>query len=205
MGISAFVAIFVSKSCREGGGTMANQLADAVTNIVAILEPLLPDARAKVVTAALTLLGDNQIATTPAPPASLGSVGTSLAGVSPAAGQWMQKNGLTLEQLNQFVHIEAESTEAIALPGNSSKKSEQTINAYLLQGVASLIVSGQPAFSDETARKLCEHFGCYDLANHSKTLKDLGNRFAGSKAKGWRLTAPGLTAVATLIRESAST
>jgi hypothetical protein len=122
-----------------------------------------------------------------------------------AATQWTKKNAVTAAHLEQYFHVEDGAATAIALPGVTTKRSEQVINTYLVQGIVGLLTNGEPAFTDEDARKLCEHFGCYDTTNHAKYTKEFGNRITGSKAGGWRLTAPGLTAAAELIKQSAST
>jgi hypothetical protein len=69
-----------------------------------------------------------------------------------------------------------------------------------MAGLASLIGSGDPSFTDEQARALCVHFGCYDNGNHSTFVKALGNQATGSKTSGWKLTSPGLSAIAELIK-----
>jgi hypothetical protein len=74
------------------------------------------------------------------------------------------------------------------------------MHTYLMQGFAAFLATGEASFSDKDARDLCEHFGCYDATNHAKYIKEFGNRITGSKNAGWKLTAPGLTAVAELLK-----
>jgi hypothetical protein len=73
-----------------------------------------------------------------------------------------------------------------------------------LTGVGALLKSGKAEFADEAARNNCENLGCYDMNNHGKTLEKLGNTITGSKKNGWKLTTPGLTAAAALLKSSAS-
>src|SRR5262245_33425634 len=82
------------------------------------------------------------------------------------------------------------------VPGKNKK--EKTINAYVLTGAASLLSSGEPTFTDKSAREVCSDAGCYDANNHAHNLDGKGNLFSGSKKTGWTLTAPGLTHAATL-------
>ena len=76
----------------------------------------------------------------------------------------------------------------------------KTINTYLLTGIAALLESGTANFQDETARKNCESLGCYDQNNHSKYMKEFGNKITGSKKTGWKLTGPGLVAGAEILK-----
>jgi len=75
------------------------------------------------------------------------------------------------------------------------------LNVYVMAGIAKLLEAGDPSFDDKTARDLCKSAGCFDNTNHSKYLVDKGNEFAGSKDKGWVLTAPGLKRGAALVKE----
>jgi hypothetical protein len=70
-----------------------------------------------------------------------------------------------------------------------------------MAGLAALFSSGEASFSDDAARNVCTHFGCYDQRNHSTYVKALGNNVTGSKSAGWKLTAPGLTAIANRVKE----
>jgi hypothetical protein len=124
--------------------------------------------------------------------------------VHPLAKQWMKKNGVTSEQLEHFFHFDQGQVIPIALPGNAASKKEQSLNAYMTVGLARFLASGDSAFTDADARKFCEQSGCYDGPNHSKIVKELKNRVTGSKSVGWKLTAPGLSAVAELVKQPRS-
>jgi len=84
-------------------------------------------------------------------------------------------------------------------PGKNQKT--QTINAYVLTGIAGLLRTGEPKFDDKTARATCRKLGCYGGTNHATYLKKPGNILTGSKAKGWALSGPGLKAGAELIKQ----
>jgi hypothetical protein len=184
---------------------MTNQLAEATTKLVELLEPFTPEERVRLLQAALTLFGDpaevrlRKTANLEDDPSENGDVGT-LKDLNVAAAQWATKHAINMEKLQQYFHMDKDSAEPIALPGTTKKKIEQVVNTYLVQGVANLLATGDSTFTDDAARTLCEHFGCYDTTNHSKYLKEFGNKIVGSKAAGWKLTAPGLTAAAELIQ-----
>jgi hypothetical protein len=120
--------------------------------------------------------------------------------VSQAASVWLAKAKITKDQLEQHLHFDNGQVKVISLPGNATKRIDQVRHTYLMQGLASFLTTGDASFSDKDARELCEHFGCYDHTNHAKYIKEFGNRITGSKSAGWKLTAPGLTAAADLIR-----
>lgn len=120
--------------------------------------------------------------------------------ISEKAKIWMKNNSLTGEQINQVFHIDRGSVDIIAskIPGKSLK--EQTVNAYVLQGIAKFISTGEPNFEDDSARSFCQTAGCYDRRNHSRYLGSKGNKFTGSKGTGWKLTTPGLKEGADLVK-----
>ena len=121
-------------------------------------------------------------------------------GVSAAAVPWLKKAGVTRNQLEQHLHLDGGTAKVISLPGNASKRIDQVLNTYLMQGFAAFLTNGDASFTDKEARGLCEHFGCYDATNHAKYVKEFGNKITGSKNSGWKLTAPGLTAAAELVK-----
>jgi formylmethanofuran dehydrogenase subunit E-like metal-binding protein len=172
---------------------------DAMTKVVEVLSPLSSDDRARVISAALALLGDvNQ----KAPPASDGYIedDSELGAMSPRAKSWMNQNGISAGELQQVFHMVGGEAEVItAIPGRNKK--EQTYNAYVLTGLGRLLSTGSPVFTDKAARALCEAAGCYDRANHAAHLKDKGSEFTGSKEKDLTLTAPGLKRAAEIVKE----
>ena len=108
------------------------------------------------------------------------------------------------QQLSQVFHVTDEKADVIASDMPGKNKKDQALNAYVLAGIAQLLSTGEPTFTDKEARALCTSAGCYDQNNHSATLKDKGNWFTGTKEKGWTLTAPGLKHGATLIKSLAT-
>ena len=173
-------------------------MTDAVAAVFDILTPLTPDERRKVVRAALTLLDDD------ASPAALAPNAERLTGgdddLPAGASAWVKKYGVDVERLHKLFHFDHGRVTCIELPRAGRTKREDVLNTYLLQGVAALLGSGEANFSDDDARRLCEHFGCYDSSNHAKALGDFGSNVAGSKSAGWKLTAPGLATAATLVK-----
>jgi hypothetical protein len=176
---------------------------DAMTKIVEVLAPLSTEDRARVIRAAMALLGDPQssVASRVGVEESTVEQGGGFINLSPRARAWMKQNGISAEELQQVFHLAEDGCEFIAAHVPGKNKKEQTYNAYVLTGLAQLVFAGNPAFQDKRARALCETFGCYDSANHSAYLRDRGNEFTGTKDKGWTLTAPGLKRAAELVRE----
>lgn len=184
-----------------------SSLAEATAKVVEVLNPFSSEERLRIVKASLTLLGD-EINTPSAQ--SRGSKGSEknedggdseISEVHKLAQQWMRKNGITSEQLEHCFHFDNGQVIPIALPGNATSKREQTVNAYIAVGLASYLANGEASFSDANARKFCEQSGCYDIANHITAVKALKNRVTGSKSTGWKLTAPGLSAAADLVKQ----
>ena len=171
-------------------------MTDAVAAVYELLTPLTPEERRKVVRAALTLLDDD------ISPAALAPSVDRIGGddLPAAASAWAKKYGVDVERLHKLFHFDHGRVTCIELPRAGRTKREDVLNTYLLQGVASLLSGGDGAFSDDDARRLCEHFGCYDSSNHAKALGDFGSNLAGSKSTGWKLTAPGLATAAALVK-----
>jgi hypothetical protein len=186
------------------------KIADITGKIVALLEPLSAEDRHKVINASLTLLGETPGSEGPAGGAPSGThrsddrtdrPGQKLEGVSAKGAGWIRQNGLATAQVEQVFDIESGDIIVSEAPGKSDK--EKTHNAYVLLGISRLLASGDAAFDDKTARKLCENLGCYNKANHSVYMGDKGNVITGSKDKGWKLTGPGLKRGADLVKQLA--
>lgn len=171
--------------------------------IVDLLTPLSSEERQRIVAASLMLLGEQSLK------ASTAAKGTSAeatddepeaSALSGKAKTWQKQNGLTASQLSQAFHTSGDKTDVIVgdMPGKN--KREQALSAYVLTGIAQLLSTGEPTFTDKDARALCTSAGCYDATNHAKALANKGNWFTGTKDKGWTLTAPGLKHGATLIK-----
>lgn len=171
---------------------------NALTQIVDILTPLPAEERARVIRAALVMLGDSALPLDARDQENKDEISKD---IPPRARAWMKQYAITAEQLQEVFHLSDGAIEVIAanLPGRNKK--EQTYSAYILAGIGQLLLNGAPIFDDKTARSLCEAAGCYDVANHATSLKGKGNEFSGSKDKGWALTAPGLKRGADLIKD----
>jgi hypothetical protein len=180
-----------------------SKIAEATTSVYEILEPFTEEERAKIVRAAMVLLGQSLPSGGGAPRAESVQPDepeqADVSGVGSKARRWMQQYGITSAMIEQCFHLEAETPEVVAeIPGASDR--EKTANCYLLTGIAALLKTDEANFADSTARALCEHAGCYDGTNHTKYVK-LGNRAVGDKKSGWKLLAPGLKEGAALVKE----
>lgn len=130
--------------------------------------------------------------------------GSAVQGISSAGARWIKRFGIADDRIKEVFHVEDGKVRLIGDAIGKAKR-EQTINTYLLTGVTALLETGKPDFTDEAAREYCVNLGCYDMANHSKTLSQFGNQITGSKAAGWKLTSPGLAAAAALLKTKAQT
>jgi hypothetical protein len=180
-----------------------NNSVDAMTKLVEILTPLPSEERARVIRAALVLLGEAQSE----PPSIADTTGGPEGRLDehiqlpPRARAWIKQNGISDAELQQVFLIADGRVEVIAshMPGKNKK--EQTHNAYILTGIGELLLTGNASFLDKSARALCESSGCYDRPNHSANVKERGNEFSGTKERGWVLTAPGLKRAAEIIKD----
>jgi predicted XRE-type DNA-binding protein len=125
----------------------------------------------------------------------------NLEGISAKAQNWMKQNQLTMAQVERLFDVGTDGVTVIASEAPGKHGKDKTINAYVLQGVSRFLASGDAVFDDKDARKVCEHFGCYDNTNHAARLDEKGNLFTGSKSTGWKITAPGLKHGADLIKQ----
>jgi hypothetical protein len=175
---------------------------EAIPQLVRVLTPLSPDDRRRAISATMVLFGQ------PAP-VQHGSLKASVheeqidsvEGVSAKASSWMKKYGIAREQLDHVFSIEADSVDVIAARMPATGKRQQTVQAYVICGLKSLLKTGEPAFSDTEARELCSKVGCYDVANHSNYRKAFGNFLSGTKDSGWKLTNPGLNEAAKIVKQ----
>ncbi|HXI73915.1 MAG TPA: hypothetical protein VNN22_26535 [Verrucomicrobiae bacterium] len=176
---------------------------EAVPKIVEVLTPLSSEERQRAIAAAMLLFGE------PAP-----NIGSAKApsrdqypaaedGISGKALAWMKKNSITREQLDHVFCIENGAIDVIASKMPTFGKRQQTVQAYIICGLKSFLKTGEPTFSDDEGRELCSRVGCYDVANHSNYRKALGNFISGSKESGWRLSNPGLSEGAKIVKQLA--
>ncbi|MDD5586180.1 MAG: hypothetical protein PHY92_04385 [Alphaproteobacteria bacterium] len=170
-----------------------------LADILSKLEPLSSEDRGRIMQAAFRFFAEKPEAVVKDHIVENIEVGE--VGALPSQAQsWMKKNGLTAENIQQVFLIKGEDVEVIASKISGKNTQIKTLNCYLLAGLARLFSKGERSFEDKSARKLCEHFGCYDSTNHSKYMKEKGNVISGSKSKGWTLTGPGLVKGAELVK-----
>jgi hypothetical protein len=182
-----------------------SQVADAVQKLVPILNTLTAEGRQKAIASAMAIFGEADL---PSQAPSQKNEATSSQetpggndGISPKATGWMRKNSITREQLEHVFSIDDTSIETIAakMPGNTQAK--QTVEAYILCGVASYLSTGAYIFTDKDARALCERVGAFNRGNHLYNTKKFGSFISGSKETGWKITNPGLTEGVRLIKK----
>jgi len=185
---------------------MSTNIAAVVAKMVNELEGLKSDEeRERAFAGARAVLG--MAAATPASAAVGGQSaskssahdGATIDGISNPSMTWVKRSGLSQADIETYFHVEDGKVTLIGEAIGKGKR-EQSINTYLLTGVAAFLETGKAEFADQTARDYCTQLGCYDSANHSGTLSQFGNRITGSKAAGWKLTAPGLSAAAAMLK-----
>jgi hypothetical protein len=174
----------------------------AASKIVGILQPLMPEERQKAVSAALVLLGDELAPTVSRKGVIAKDVAVSEGPVTqPKVKSWMDKNGLTSEHLDHVFSFSDKGVEVIAARAPGSSKRQQTVEAYVLCGLAHFLHDGSTTFKDEDARAVCKKLGAYDSPNHSNYMKAMGNSIGGSKDGAWSITNPGLSKAAQLVKQ----
>jgi hypothetical protein len=181
---------------------MSSTLLEATTNLHSILEPLSSEDRHKALRAVLMLLGENSSSTASKPSEQHAEDGFSEvpSELPTQAKAWIQRHKISFDLISTFIHMDAGNASVIEIPKTNGSARERSQVGYLMAGLASLFSNGEPSFTDEAARSVCTHFGCYDQNNHSTYVKALGNNVMGSKSTGWKLTAPGLAAIANRIK-----
>ena len=175
------------------------KINEATIKIVELLTSIDSDNRQRIITAALTLLGETKIDSKVKLAESITLPAHS--SVHPKVESWMRSYAINWNQLEKVFHFQKDNVEIISheIPGKG--KRGQTINIYILCGIKHLLKSGEAKFDDKEARSLCVSYGCYDMANHSVILSAKGNKFTGAKDKGWELTSPGLAYGADIVKE----
>ena len=175
----------------------------ALMTIINALEPLLPEERRRTVDAAMTYLGE-PVKAAPVTRKSGTGEGDSGGDHPAAASKWMEKYGVSAEELEQVFHFDGNGGFVIHdAPGRWKK--EQTLNTYTLTGLGAYLATGNGAFDDATARGFCVKIGCMDQANHATHLSDKHPEFTGDKKKGYTLTTVGMKNGAALVKELAGT
>lgn len=188
--------------------SVSKLVVEAVPKLVHLLEPLSPDDRQRAIAATLVLFGQSFLTSGDSAGKKEGTtevqhdLGDDL---SPKAVAWAKKNGVTRELLDHVFAIDSDSVDVIAGSMPDTGKRKQTVQAYILCGLASFLKSGENSFADADARAVCNKVGCYDMANHGAYIKGFGNLIHGSKGAGWKLTNPGLIEAAQIIKRLAPT
>jgi hypothetical protein len=180
------------------------KLTDVAGKIFDLLTPFESAERHRIIQASLMLLGESPVVaqSTVAVQTHQQAEATDSSGTLPAkAAMWLKHNGLKMADIEAVFHIDNGNVDVIAstLPGRSTK--EKVHNAYVLQGISRLLATGDTAFDDKSARGLCDTHGSYDSANHAVYMKGMDNKITGSKDKGWKLTSPGMSHGASLVKE----
>jgi len=152
----------------------------------------------------MMLLGDESIAQENSSKSEGFSTAESVGSYGNKDARWMKQNGITESAINEIFHKDGDGVEVIAgeVPGNGKRGKSR--NCYLLEGLRALLEKDNPQFPDASAVSLCKNMGCYDSKNHTKVRVSLANNVAGSKEKGFTLSAPGLQAAAELIKGMAN-
>lgn len=178
-------------------------VGESLSRILGILMPMTAEERQRTLAAVTAFFGDPVPSGSPVKKGGASDIHTDIEHISQKSQTWMRQNNLELNEIEKVFHISGGSCEVIAsvIPGKSKK--EQTFNAYVLLGLSQMLTSGSPTFDDKAARNLCIQHGCYDAPNHASNFKEKGNDLAGSKEKGWTVTAPGLKNGAVLVKELA--
>lgn len=182
---------------------------DAMAKVLAVLDPLPPEARERVVSWVVEKLGVRRQAKPSAGSNQpISSADSELSepldhGALPSRAMlWMKQNDVSADQLENVFHLAGGEADLILadIPGKTTK--DKVLNVYILAGVSQLLISGEPTFTDKFARDMCSSTGCLDTTNHAKYLAAKGNEFSGSKDRGWMLTSPGLKKAAALVKEA---
>lgn len=183
---------------------MPTNIPAVTTELYNLLQPLDPNERKRIIKAALVMLGDDTSAADrkPGKGDAADDEGTEPDDdleLNAKARTWMSRNSVTAEQLTHVFHIDGETVDIIADTAPGKNQKDQTINSYVLTGIAEFLKTGEAKFTDKGAREACKKMGCLSETNHSTYMKKPGNILSGSKS-GWALTGPGLKAGAELIK-----
>ncbi len=132
-----------------------NTSIEVMAKIVDLLQPLETEERMRIIHAALTLLGDALVQNSVGSKLGHHESGSNADSIFPSrAHAWMKQYSISPENIQQVFHLVDGTAQVIAsrIPG---KKKEQTLNVYILAGIAQLLATGDPTFDDKTARSLC--------------------------------------------------
>lgn len=178
------------------------KVVEITGKLVELLSEIESEDRLRSVQAAFTLLGETPFAGMKTVPENKQNYRVSSGDFLPRVNIWMEQNEISADQLSQVFHLSGDQIEIIAtVPGRT--KNDQSLNAYILQGLANFVSSGNPKFEDKAARAVCEKGGFFNSRHHSEALAAKGNKLVGSKLQGWTLTDPGLQFAGKLVKQIA--
>lgn len=176
----------------------------ALNTIVDALQPLESPDRRRAVLGALHFLEEDWVPLPQVKQAAQADFGDntneSEGAFATGVKQWMKKNELTSEDVEQAFHFEEGRLNIIVdLPSKS--KRDNTITIYTLMGLGTYLFTGERKFSDADARDACSKHSAYDANNHAATMNALRSELTGDKKNGWTITMPGLKKGAALVKE----
>jgi hypothetical protein len=178
-------------------------IPEAASDLYNLLEPLEVAERSRVIQAALAMLGENSLTSSPLNSKQLKDevIGQSLSKpVGPKAERWIRQFKVDRSALDELYHIDDTTVDLIStdVPGKSTR--EKTVNCYLLVGIRNFLANDEPKFDDKEAVDFCQSVGAYDRNNHTSNRNSLGNLVSGNRANGFTLTIPGQREAAQLVR-----
>jgi hypothetical protein len=124
-----------------------------------------------------------------------------LAGVSPVAKKWMQRNGFSETQLSSLFSLGVDEIDLVAPSVKGKSKREKFRNVLLLQGIASYLGSGAARVDNNKLKQAAGHYGADPERNMWNYIKSLASEVSGSSASGFTLTARGMNSATELIKE----
>ena len=119
--------------------------------------------------------------------------------IGPKAKRWLENADLPRAKLETLFERVGKEVHLIAPKMAQGTQTKRTQAVYLLEGVRAFLQSDVPTINNDTARKLCQDYSCYNKGNHNTFVNGLKGSMRGDKTSGYLLTTPGLTEAAQLI------
>jgi hypothetical protein len=122
-------------------------------------------------------------------------------GINSVALKWIRRSGLSTQALQRLFSLGIDEIDLVAesVPGGTKK--DRMRNILLLKGIAAYLSAGAPRITFEQLKEACLHYDAYDVSNFAAYLKSFAAEVNGTKEAGFTLTARGITAATSLIRE----